>query len=112
MSCSFSPQISDSNADPPAAKWHTTVDPQRLAEAGVGEPVDQPLADADLRASGLRAVARDDRNVGTDVPDPLAHAPHHDVGQGGGIALTRQRDQDVDLGAQQRPPVATGRDVR
>src|SRR2546426_804436 len=28
MNCSFSPQISDSNAEPPAAKWHTT--PQSL----------------------------------------------------------------------------------
>ena len=57
MICSFSPQISDSNADPAAAKWQVTfhgrpanviVSPMPV----LGKAADQPLADAHLVLAG------------------------------------------------------------
>ena len=53
MICSFSPQISDSNADPAGGEVaghrpRLAGEVHRLADAGVGKPPDQPPADADL----------------------------------------------------------------
>ncbi len=54
MNCSFSPQISDSKAEPPAAKWPTTVQSRfaKLITPPTSVPANRPTMFSPTRISG------------------------------------------------------------
>ena len=76
------------------------------------EARDEPLADADFRPAGCWALTRNHLHVRPHHPRLIAHAADDDVGELRRIERLAERDQDVHLGRNQRPPVRARGDVR
>ena len=87
MNCSFSPQISDSNAEPPAVKWQTTsqLRPAKCIVWPTAVLGNRPTSflptqtSARARTAGVRPSR--DPHVLAHLPGALADAAHHHVGE-------------------------------